>query len=62
MNLQEQINKYITSQPEPKRGDMEELHRLMIQVLPEGKLWFDDGRNNENQILVTQQLDMDFTQ
>ena len=27
MNVQEQIKKYITSQPEPKRSDMQELHQ-----------------------------------
>src|SRR5450631_3875441 len=48
MNVQEQIKKYITSQPEPKRSDMQELHRLILQVLPESKLWFDDGKNSEN--------------
>jgi hypothetical protein len=48
MNVQEQIKKYITCQPEPKRSDMQELHRLILQVLPECKLWFDDGKNSEN--------------
>ena len=48
MNVQEQIKKYITSQPEPKRSDMEALHRLILQVLPGGKLWFLDGKNSEN--------------
>ena len=48
MNVQEQIKKYITSQPEPKRSDMQELHRLTLQVLPECKLWFLDGKNSEN--------------
>ena len=48
MNVQEQIQKYITSQPEPKRSDMQELHRLTLQVLPGCKLWFDDGKNSEN--------------
>ena len=48
MNVQEQIKKYITSQPEPKRGDMQELHRLTLQVLPGRKLWFFDGKNSEN--------------
>ena len=51
MNLQEQINKYITSQPEPKRSDMQELHLLILQVLPECKLWFDDGKNSENKTI-----------
>ena len=27
MNIQEQINEYIISQPEPKRSDMQALHR-----------------------------------
>jgi hypothetical protein len=48
MNVQEQIKKYITSQPEPKRSDMQQLHMHTLQVLPECKLWFDDGKNAEN--------------
>ena len=52
MNVQEQIKKYITSQPEPKRSDMQELHRLILQVLPGCKLWFFDGKNSENQTIA----------
>src|SRR6478609_3364200 len=48
MNVQEQIKQYITSQPEPKRSDMQELHRHILQMLPECKLWFLDGKNSEN--------------
>ena len=48
MNIQEKIEEYISGQPDPKRRDMEELHRLILQVLPHGKLWFDDGKNSEN--------------
>lgn len=48
MNIQEQIEEYITSQPEPKRDDMQELHRLILQVMPAAKLWFLDGKNSEN--------------
>jgi hypothetical protein len=48
MNIQEQIEKYITSQAEPKRSDMQELHLLTLQALPGCKLWFDDGKNSEN--------------
>ena len=48
MNVQEQIKKYISSQPEPKRADMQELHRFILQVLPGCKLWFLDGKNSEN--------------
>ncbi len=48
MNLQEQIKAYITSQPEPKRSDIQALHRIILQAMPACKLWFLDGKNNEN--------------
>ena len=47
MKVQEQIKKYITSQPEPKRSNMQELHRIILQVMPACKLWFMDGKNSE---------------
>jgi len=47
MNVQEQIKKYIASQPEPKRSNMQELHRLTLQVLPGCKLWFHDGKDSK---------------
>src|SRR6187401_2928942 len=48
MNIQDQIQKYITSQPEPKRSDMQELHRIIQEIKPACKLWFLDGKNTEN--------------
>ena len=48
MNVQEQIDEYITSQPEPKRSDMQALHRIILEVMPACKLWFLDGKNSEN--------------
>ena len=48
MNVQEQIQKYISSQPEPKRSDMQALHRTILEVMPACKLWFLDGKNSEN--------------
>ena len=51
MNIQEQIKEYITSQPEPKRGDMQALHRIILQVMPACKLWFLDGKNSENKVV-----------
>src|SRR3977135_4324327 len=52
MNVQEQIKKYITSQPEPKRSDMQALHRTILEVMPAGKLWFLDGKNSENKTVA----------
>ena len=48
MNVQGQIKEYITSQPEPKRSDLQELHRIILEVMPACKLWFLDGKNSEN--------------
>jgi hypothetical protein len=47
-NVQEQIDAYIASQPEPKRSDMQALHRIILDVMPGCKLWFLDGKNSEN--------------
>jgi hypothetical protein len=51
MNVHEQINAYITSQPEPKRSEMQALHRNILQIMPACKLWFLDGKNSENKIV-----------
>ena len=51
MNIQEQIKDYINSQPEPKRNDMQELHRAILEINPAGKLWFLDGKNEENKVV-----------
>jgi len=48
MNVQEQIEAYITSQPELKRSDIQELHHRILKALPGCKLWFDTGKNSEN--------------
>ena len=48
MNVQEQIKKYINSQPEPKRTEMQALHNIILQVMPGCKLWFLDGKDTEN--------------
>ena len=48
MNVKEEIKKYITIQPEPKRNDMKTLHSNILQIMPACKLWFLDGKNSEN--------------
>ena len=47
MNVQEQIKEYIISQPEPKRSEMQELHRIIQQAMPACKLWFLDGKDDK---------------
>lgn len=48
MNTQEQIKAYIDSHPEPKRTEMQELHQAILQTMPNTRLWFLDGKNEEN--------------
>ena len=52
MSVQEQIKKYIKDQPEPKRSEMQALHRLILQLMPACKLWFLDGKNSENKTVT----------
>lgn len=47
MTIQQQISEYINSQPGSKRSDMQELHHLMLELMPDSKLWFLDGKNDE---------------
>jgi len=45
MTVHEQIENYIAAQPEPKRSDMRELHKMVLEMMPRCKLWFLDGRD-----------------
>lgn len=51
MNHEEQVNAYLLSLSEPKRSDMQALHHLMLEVMPESELWFMDGKNSANKIV-----------
>jgi hypothetical protein len=51
MSIKEQIAAYIAIQPEPKRSDMQELHYIILKIMPACKLWFLDGKNSEGKIV-----------
>jgi Domain of unknown function (DU1801). len=51
VNIQEQINNYIASLPEPKRAEMQNLHQRILQISPNSKLWFLDGTNSEGKVV-----------
>lgn len=51
MNLQNQINEYINSQPKAKCSDMQNLHKFILELMPNCKLWFLDGKNSEGKII-----------
>ena len=45
MNVRKQIKDYIAAQPEPKRSELQELHDLILGMMPDCKLWFLDGKD-----------------
>ena len=51
MSIDEQIKEYIATQPEPKRSDMKELHRIILNVMPKCRLWFLDGKDDSGKIV-----------
>jgi Domain of unknown function (DU1801) len=51
LNIKEQINEYITTQPDPKRSEIKLLHKRILQVLPKCKLWFFDGTDDKGKIV-----------
>jgi Domain of unknown function (DU1801) len=60
MNVQEQIKKYISIQPEPKRSEMQTLHQHILQVLPKCKLWFLDGRDDKGKTVANPNIGYGF--
>src|SRR3984885_4484515 len=51
MTVQKQISEYIAAQPEPKRGEIQELHNIMLALMPRCKLWFLDGRDDKGKVV-----------
>lgn len=47
MNIRDEIKKYIATQPEAKRTEMQQLHRIILGSMPGCKLWFLDGRDEK---------------
>lgn len=52
MNTQEQIKAYMDSQNEPKRGDILTLHQHLLQQLPNGRLWYLDGKDETGKVVT----------
>ncbi len=52
MKIQEQIKNYLSSQAEPKRSDLEALHKRILRLLPKSKLWFLDGKDDKGKIIT----------
>lgn len=46
------IHSYLSTLPESKKSEMEELHKRILTLFPGCKLWFMDGKNNQNKIVT----------
>ena len=52
METNTQINTFIDSLSEETAADLRALHALMLQWIPNGKLWFDNGLNADNKVVT----------
>jgi hypothetical protein len=52
MNVEEQIENYIASQPTAKQAELRVLHDLVQQIQPNTKLWFTDGTDNTAKVVA----------
>ena len=50
-DIEVQIKEYINSQPEPKRSEMQALHKLILEVKPKCKPWFLDGKDEKGKVV-----------
>jgi hypothetical protein len=60
VNIDERIKEYIATQPEPKRSDMQELHRIILELMPECKLWFLEGKDEKGQTVTNPNIGYGF--
>ncbi|MGD0893824.1 MAG: DUF1801 domain-containing protein, partial [Terracidiphilus sp.] len=51
MNVEKQIKEYIAAQPEPKHGEMQQLHQMVLALMPGCKLWFLDGKDEKGKVV-----------
>ncbi len=49
VNVQKQIKEHLAVQPEPKGTEMQELHGIILELMPDCKLWFLDGKDDRGQ-------------
>jgi len=52
MNTPAQIDAYIATLEGQKQADMESLHQHLVQMLPERKLWFLDGKDDSGKVVT----------
>ena len=51
MAVEDQINRYLESIPEPKQTDMRRLHGAILEMNKGCKLWFLDGKDESGKVV-----------
>lgn len=51
MDVTAQIEAYLGALPEPKQGEVQQLHRLILQSQPGCELWFHDGKDETGKVV-----------
>ena len=51
MTTEQEIQNYINSLPESKKHEMQELHKMILEMMPNEKLWFLDGKDENGKIV-----------
>lgn len=51
MSVHEQIDRYIGNQSPAKSEELRDLHRRILEISPDAKLWFLDGRNDDGKVV-----------
>jgi hypothetical protein len=51
MNVRQQIDSYIGDQSSRKAEELRDLHRRILAICPEAKLWFLDGRDAAGKVV-----------
>ena len=51
MSVREEIDRYIGDQSPAKSEELRDLHRRILAISPDAKLWFLDGRNDAGKVV-----------
>ena len=51
MSVHEQIDRYIRAQSPAKAEELRTLHRRILEIAPDARLWFLDGRNDDGKVV-----------
>ncbi|MEI6311650.1 MAG: DUF1801 domain-containing protein [Bacteroidota bacterium] len=52
MKIEIQIKQYLDSLDEPKKNEMQQLHKHILGIMPKTKLWYIDGRDETGKVVT----------